>query len=285
MTRERLPGPRGGREWTGAATGRGAVTDTIEAPDPAARRTALARAAAPGTQDGSRHRSRRKRGCSAVAGRDDTRRVGAGGSIVTVSKPTTLVDLLRHGEPVGGSRYRGQRDDPLNDKGWEQMRAVVGDHRPWDRIVSSTLLRCSEFARELSTRHARPLELDDRLKEIGFGAWEGRTAAELRAENPGAFERFTSDPVAHRPAGAESLDDFCARVMAAWNEVLARHAGQRVLIVAHAGVMRMVLCNVLEIPLRRMFRIHVPNACLTRFSISEGATADNTHLIFHGGRL
>ncbi len=207
------------------------------------------------------------------------------GIVTTASNQTTFIDLMRHGEPVGGRMYRGQRDDPLSAKGWEQMRVAVGDHRPWDCILSSTLSRCSEFACELAARHALPLETDDRLKEIGFGAWEGRTATELRAENPAGFDDFYANPVAHRPPGAESLNDFGARVLAAWNDVLARHADQHVLIVAHAGVMRMVLCHILEIPLRRMFSVHVPNACLTRISISRESRAGTVRLIFHDGRL
>ena len=66
---------------------------------------------------------------------------------------TTTLDLLRHGEPVGGSRYRGQTDDPLSDKGWAQMRDAVGDVHPWDHIITSPLSRCSDFAHELAARH------------------------------------------------------------------------------------------------------------------------------------
>ncbi len=201
------------------------------------------------------------------------------------AEPATLIDLMRHGEPVGGKMYRGQRDDPLSEKGWAQMRAAVGDQRPWDQIVSSTLTRCSEFARELSARHRLPLELDARLKEIGFGAWEGRSAPELRAAIPEEFARFYADPISHRPPGAESLDDFRARIVSAWNDVLARHAGRRVLVVAHAGVIRMVLCHTLEIPVARMFRIHVPNACLTRIRVHSNPAPDAARLIFHDGRL
>ena len=65
---------------------------------------------------------------------------------------TTTIDLIRHGEPVGGRKYRGQIDDPLSDKGWAQMREAVGDHRPWDVIISSSLSRCLDFARELGQR-------------------------------------------------------------------------------------------------------------------------------------
>ena len=83
----------------------------------------------------------------------------------------TTVDLIRHGEPVGGRKYRGQIDDPLSEKGWAQMRNAVGDFCPWQCVISSALLRCAAFAQELAQRHALPLILDERLKEIGFGAW------------------------------------------------------------------------------------------------------------------
>lgn len=82
----------------------------------------------------------------------------------------TLIDMLRHGEPVGGRRYRGQTDDPLSDKGWRQMRAATAETRPWTAIVSSPLLRCRAFAEELAGQTGLPLAVDDRLKEVGFGA-------------------------------------------------------------------------------------------------------------------
>ncbi|MEW6253578.1 MAG: histidine phosphatase family protein, partial [Planctomycetota bacterium] len=63
---------------------------------------------------------------------------------------STLIDLMRHGEPVGGRRYRGQVDDPLSEKGWAQMRAAVGEAAPWHHVVSSPLLRCREFAETLA---------------------------------------------------------------------------------------------------------------------------------------
>ena len=107
---------------------------------------------------------------------------------------TTLIDLIRHGEPVGGRRYRGQIDDPLSEKGWGQMRAAVGDVCPWQAVISSPLLRCRDFAKELSVRHQLPLQLDARLQEIGFGVWEGKTAEEIRLPDPEILQRFMLDP-------------------------------------------------------------------------------------------
>jgi len=198
---------------------------------------------------------------------------------------STLIDLLRHGEPVGGRKYRGRIDDPLSEKGWQQMRDVVGAHRPWQGIVSSTLVRCSAFANELATRLDIPLHKDSRLEELGFGEWEGHTAEELNGLNAGQVDRFLDDPVAHRPPGAEPLAEFRARVQSAWQEICERHTGQHVLVVAHAGVIRMILSQVLDIPPQRMFRIVVPTAGLSRIETRSREGNSVSRLVFHHGRL
>jgi len=197
----------------------------------------------------------------------------------------TLVDLLRHGEPVGGKKYRGQLDDPLSELGWQEMREAVGSDCPWDVIVTSPLARCAAFARELSSSHGRPLVLEPRLKEIGFGAWEGRTAAELLSEDPERLTRFWSDPVRHRPPGAEPLPAFRDRVVLAWDEIISRHSGKRVLVVCHAGVIRMLVRHVLDMPLERLFRLHVPSASLSRVIVERNGTGVLPRLLFHAGRL
>jgi alpha-ribazole phosphatase/probable phosphoglycerate mutase len=197
----------------------------------------------------------------------------------------TTVDLMRHGEPVGGSKYRGQVDDPLSDKGWAQMRAAVADHCPWQAVVSSPLRRCAAFAAELAQRHALPLSLEERFKEIGFGVWEGRTKAEITAQNPDALERFYADPVRHRPPRAEPLSEFQQRIVAAWWDLLQAHAGGQVLLVAHAGVIRMLLSHVLAAPPERMFRIQVPNAAISRIRVDGEGREAAAHLLFHAGCL
>lgn len=204
---------------------------------------------------------------------------------MTTTGVSTLFDLLRHGEPVGGKKYRGQIDDPLSEKGWRQMREAVGNHRPWDVILSSSLCRCADFARELSARHGIPLEVDARLMELGFGKWEGRTAAELLAQDPLTLTRFWQDPVNHAPPGGETLADFRARVKSAFDEALARHEGRHVLIVCHAGVIRCLVSQALDMPLDRMFRIDVPNAGVTRLRVDANGAQRLPRLVFHAGRL
>lgn len=191
---------------------------------------------------------------------------------------TTTVDLMRHGEPVGGRKYRGQIDDPLSEKGWAQMHSAVGEAAPWTRIVASPLLRCRAFAETLADRHGLSLTLDARLMEVGFGVWEGKSATEIEADAPGTLARFKADPVNARPQGAEPLDAFHARVASALDDLLAEYAGQHVLLVGHAGVMRMALAWALHIPLEHAYRIEVASASLTRLRFDAGRAS----LIFHG---
>lgn len=195
----------------------------------------------------------------------------------------TTIDLLRHGEPEGGRRYRGTLDDPLSASGWEQMRAAVCLlPRPWQVIVSSPLQRCAAFARDLAGRHQLPLEFEADLREMSFGAWEGRTPAEIMTATPDALERFWHDPIHHPPPGGEGLLDCNDRVVNAWRNLLQRHTGRHVLLVGHGGTIRIVLCHILEIPLRRLWRLEVPYANISRIIVhGRGAEAEPS-LLFHG---
>lgn len=196
--------------------------------------------------------------------------------------PHTLVDIIRHGEPQGGKRYRGQIDDPLSDKGWQQMRDAVAGYNPWQVIISSPLTRCAAFARELSQRHDIPLEIDDRIKEIRWGRWEGSTPAQLNADDPLTVLRALRDPVGQRPPDAENIHDFQRRINDAWQDMTSRHREKHLLVVAHAGVVRAVLTQLLQMPVENMFRIHVANASITRIQIDLHQDQPFSRLLFHG---
>ncbi len=194
----------------------------------------------------------------------------------------TIVDLLRHGEPVGGRKYRGQTDDPLSDLGWTQMRGKLAGLTPWQRVISSPLSRCRAFAEELSGARNLPLQVDERLKEVGFGVWEGKTRAQLNAEDPNQLARFRANPVNARPPGAEPMEHFYKRVAAALEEIFVRHRDEHILIVCHAGVIRMALVHALGIPLGHAYRIEVASAALSRVAVGHGAAP---RLVFHDGQL
>jgi len=197
----------------------------------------------------------------------------------TVTAGETQIDLLRHGEPVGGPRYRGQLDDVLSETGWQQMWRTVEGMSEWQQIVTSPLLRCSSFAVALGERLHLPVHEEPRFREVGFGEWEGRTRIELEKIDPGQVTRFLQDPVNSRPPGAEPLEEFTGRVQAGFDDLLGRFTGQSVLVVAHAGVIRAIMAYVLEVPPARMYRIHVANAGLSRIRTDRDR---QFYLVKHG---
>lgn len=176
----------------------------------------------------------------------------------------TTLDLLRHGEPVGGRMYRGGIDHPLSERGWQQMRNATATPEPWEYIVSSPLARCRDFAEQLADRLGLACSVDERLREVGFGSWEGKTGEQLRAEDPEQLSRFYHDPVVNRPAGAEALDTFLGRVGGCIDELVGQHPGRHGLLVCHAGVMRAAVAHAMGAPLAAMYRLSVDNAALTR---------------------
>ena len=174
------------------------------------------------------------------------------------------VDLLRHGDAAGGPRFRGSLDDPLTETGWAQMRAAVIGRQGWDALVTSPLLRCADFAAELASELQLPLHHDERLREIHFGAWEGRTYSELMGLDPLAVTRFFADPLGHPPPDAEPIEVFLERVVQILAELGQGLCGQRPLVITHGGVIRALLCHVRQWPLTRMAEVDVPHASLHR---------------------
>lgn len=178
----------------------------------------------------------------------------------------TILDYLRHGEPEGGSLYRGNRiDHPLSEKGWDQMRASTAPLQGWDRIISSPLQRCQAFAHWLAEQRGIEVEVRENLKEVGFGSWEGQTRAELLASRADEYHAFYADPVNCRPPGAESLDAFGTRVGDVFDQLIVDYPEQRLLVVAHAGVIRATLGHVTGAPAIAWYRAAVNNAGISRF--------------------
>jgi len=182
----------------------------------------------------------------------------------------TLIDFIRHGEPEGGRLYRGAAiDDPLSEKGWRQMWQAVGESRAWDQLVSSPLQRCHAFALALGKKHGLPVSVEQDFREVGFGSWEGRSPVDIQQQAPGEYAAFYADPVNNRPPGAEDLLDFGRRVAGAMERTASTHAGKRVLVVAHAGVIRATLGHVLQAPPAAWYRVKVDNAGFSRFARDE----------------
>ena len=180
------------------------------------------------------------------------------------------LDLLRHGETELGGGLRGSLDDALTDKGWAQMRAAVAEQGPWDRLVSSPLQRCARFAEELAVQSGLPIELDSNLQELHFGAWEGQSAAALMETDAEDLGLFWADPYAFTPPEGEPLTDFSARVLAAVARLQAAYAGERVLLISHGGVMRLLLAHARGLPREQLLNVEVAHGALFSLAVEPG---------------
>lgn len=196
---------------------------------------------------------------------------------------TTTIDFLRHGEPVGGKKYRGLLDDPLSDTGWKQMEHAVNPNTDWDVILTSPLKRCAVFAQNLAKNRTIPIHEEPRLMEISFGEWEGSTADELMKRDAQQLYAFWSDPFNHTPPGAERLEQFLARTLEAWESILTDWQGKHMLVVCHAGAIRMILCHLLGIPVERQFNIQVDYASSSRIVIEGNGVHRLSRLVSHNG--
>lgn len=181
------------------------------------------------------------------------------------------IDLLRHGD-TGERSYRGQLDDALSPLGWTQLRAAIFG-RVWDAIVTSPLRRCSEFASDLATARRVPLRVDPRLAEYHFGDWQGVPIETLAKDQGDALARFWADPVSHAPPGAESFAGFRQRLCAALDDIAVQAASQRVLVLTHGGVIRLLRCEAEGRDFADMAGIEVPHASLHALEWASSSAA------------
>ena len=185
------------------------------------------------------------------------------------------LDLLRHGETELGGGLRGSLDDALTEHGWAQLRGAVQGAGPWDRLISSPLQRCARFAEELAATHSLPLHLEPDMRELHFGDWEGRSAAALMETDAEALGRFWADPYAFTPPNGEPLLHFEARILAALQRLQQRHAGERLLLITHGGVMRLLLARARGLPRQDLLQVNVGYAQRFRLRLdADGQLAE-----------
>jgi alpha-ribazole phosphatase len=122
-------------------------------------------------------------------------------------------------------------------------------------------MRCLGPAEAFAGQAGVPLAVDEILAELDFGDWEGRTAAALMETHADALGRFWEDPLNHAPPNGESLQVFRERLVAGWND-LTPNEGERVLVIAHGGVIRLIRVLHEGSPLEKLLSIDVPLASL-----------------------
>ena len=179
--------------------------------------------------------------------------------------------LVRHGAIIrsAGRTYIGQLDVPLNEEGVEQALALRQWLQPMNfaRVISSDLKRTQHTARIIAGDRPDPTESFRAFREISLGEWEGCTFSDIEQRFPAEYTARGRDIENWRPAGGESFADCRARVMDALGAILHSAEGS-ILLVAHAGVNRLILCEALSVPVARLHSIPQEYGCLNIIAFS-----------------
>ncbi len=173
--------------------------------------------------------------------------------------PTCRVYLLRHAEVANAQEpvFNGHFDVGLSPHGRDQVREVAEAFKNVDlqAVHCSTLRRTLIGAETIAALHEIQPVAHKELREISVGLWDGMTVREVEEKFPGEIEKRLSNLEEFKVDGGESYHDLADRVLPRFKELVSRHQGETILIMAHGGVNRIILADILGIPLNHIFNL------------------------------
>jgi alpha-ribazole phosphatase len=197
--------------------------------------------------------------------------------------------FARHGQTEGAreGRFCGDVDVPLAEDGRAMAEAIARHYATtsWRAIYASPKQRARDTAEPLARRTGLPVRIDDDLREIAYGEWEGLREAEVAAKHPREFQAWQADPGEHAPPGGETGEAIATRVMRSVDAIRALHPeGGNVFVASHKATLRVLVCRLLGVPVtdfRR--RVAQPPGTITVVDFRDGgplllALADVRHL-------
>ena len=182
---------------------------------------------------------------------------------------STRVIYVRHGKAdfPYDRLYCDDREDPaLAEEGVTQAEGAARllQEEDVDVIYASPMLRTRKTAEAIIKTTGVPLHTHPGLKERPFGIWDGLFFDDIARDYPDEFKAWKQDPVHFVPDGGETIRDHMVRVTSAVAEIVERHPGEMVVIVAHVGPIRMCVTDALQMPLEAYRRLTIDYGSLTR---------------------
>jgi probable phosphoglycerate mutase len=184
---------------------------------------------------------------------------------------TTTIHLIRHGDTdaSGDGFFSGDLDPPITASGIAQAAALatkVAAFKP-KTIYVSPKLRARMTAEPTARATGLVPIVEDGLREISYGTWDGRRESEIRASEPAAYEKWTTDPGTYSPPGGESGLLIAARAMPIIAHILAEHENEVAAVFSHKATIRILTCALLGIEVSRFRdRVACPTASITTFT-------------------
>jgi broad specificity phosphatase PhoE len=179
-------------------------------------------------------------------------------------KEPVVLWLVRHGQTDWNKegRYQGQADPPLNQAGLAEARqaahALAG--LPLDAIITSDLQRAARTAAIISHHTGLPVRVDERLREVDLGDWEGILFPEIQERYPAEIEARKREPLDFRAPGGETLREVARRVWQAADEIAIKYPGKQVVVVSHGLALASLLARARGEDLGAAYGLIPPNA-------------------------
>lgn len=182
--------------------------------------------------------------------------------------------MIRHGQSTWNHEHRiqGQLDPPLSEEGRRQAERL-GERLAAHRFVAaytSDLKRAHQTAEVIARAAGVTAQPVEGLREIFLGDWEGLNTREIAERYPEAWARWVEEPDWDVVPGGEGAAPFEARVDAAIDAILRRHAHGDVLVVTHGGVIQIALHRVVGRPSRGLFPFKIQNASISLLENRDG---------------
>ncbi|MDP3181947.1 MAG: histidine phosphatase family protein [Desulfobaccales bacterium] len=192
--------------------------------------------------------------------------------------------LVRHGRVADGQahRYHGHNDIGLSPQGEKQLQDLAAQLKPVPLagVYASDLFRAFRGAEIICRGRKLAPQAVPEFREVNFGVWEGLSFEEIAAHYPVELEGRFQDLANFRIPGGESLMDVRRRALPRLDELIKQHAGQTILVVAHAGINRVIVSEALGLPLDNLFRLDQNYGCL---NIIDYFPALPVVRLIHGG--
>ena len=173
------------------------------------------------------------------------------------SPEDTEVLLIRHGQTVANveGRWQGHADGQLDRTGRRQAAMLAREIPALDALYASPLARAADTASAIAEVQSLPVKLDPDLKEIGFGAWEGLSPAQIEEAYPEEYQSFRSGVDLPRGGNGETFAGVRRRMSSALESIVAANPGRTVGVVSHGGATRAYLTEILGVPSEQRRRI------------------------------
>lgn len=179
----------------------------------------------------------------------------------------TIMLLVRHGhvEGIKPERFRGRADLVLTETGRRQAELLA--HRiasQWapSSVYTSPLQRCVATGAAVAEACGIPSELLSGLNDLDYGAWQSLTYDDARAKDPDFFKAWFTIPHLVRFPGGESLQDVATRTASVLRFILSRKEADTLVLVGHDSVNRVMLTQILDMPLSAYWRFAQSPCCI-----------------------